>query len=81
MARLCEDWQQELGAIKAGVLSASTAALNLFACRGLEVRQLTEIGMSPALELPVPRTPRVEGARLGTRGVKCFNFHKNKYNK
>lgn len=33
-AGLCEDWQQELGAIKAGVLSASTAALNLFACRG-----------------------------------------------
>lgn len=34
MARLCEDWQQELGAVKAGVLCASTAAQDSFACRG-----------------------------------------------
>lgn len=45
----------------------------------LELRWLAEVGMSPAREQPAPRTRGAEGASLGTRGMKCFDFHKTKY--
>lgn len=45
----------------------------------LELRWLAEIGTCPAQDQPVPQAPGAEGAGLGTRSVKCFNFHKTKY--